>query len=279
MAQNNKQNARINRSEVMVGTDTEIFVSDPIQNKYISCVGRIGGMKGCPIPIGEDCGLEEDNVAVEFTVPAVPLEGGSAQMYKNIQYCLNSIKERMPETYELAIVPSAIFPKEELNTMQAQEFGCMPDFNAWNWGAVNPRPTARNKQLRSAGGHIHIGYNFPDSELNWKIVQALDLYISLPSVIIDNDTQRRELYGKAGAFREKPYGVEYRTPSNFWVKDQGLVEWVFMAIGDAIDFVNAEGNFAQDQVNVIKAINNSDVELAKELCLKYAVTIPEIVVV
>src|SRR3546814_7881426 len=35
------------------------------------------------------------------------------------------------------------------------------------------------------------------------------------------------MYGAAGAFRTKPYGVEYRVLSNAWLKDSNLMSWVY----------------------------------------------------
>src|SRR3546814_9474953 len=35
------------------------------------------------------------------------------------------------------------------------------------------------------------------------------------------------MYGAAGAFRTKPYGVEYRVLSNAWLKDSKLMSWVY----------------------------------------------------
>ena len=41
------------------------------------------------------------------------------------------------------------------------------------------------------------------------------------------DTQRRELYGKAGEVRFKEYGVEYRTLSNFWTFNSDNIKFVW----------------------------------------------------
>lgn len=67
-------------------------------------------------------------------------------------------------------------------------------------------------------GHIHLGYNdievpfngrihkYKVDEQRARIVQAMDLFIGIPSVIMEPDNKRKELYGQAGAFRPKPYG-------------------------------------------------------------------------
>ena len=57
--------------------------------------------------------------------------------------------------------------------------------------------------------------------------KELDYYLGLPSLLFDPDTSRRKMYGKAGAFRPKPYGMEYRVLSNAWLKSPELIKWVF----------------------------------------------------
>src|SRR3546814_1862742 len=52
------------------------------------------------------------------------------------------------------------------------------------------------------------------------LVKQLDWYLGLWSLGKDKDKVRRSLYGKAGACRIKPYGVEYRVLSNFWIKNK-----------------------------------------------------------
>jgi hypothetical protein len=43
----------------------------------------------------------------------------------------------------------------------------------------------------------------------------------------DNDTMRRKMYGRYGAFRPKSYGVEYRALSNAWVRDPDLYDFIY----------------------------------------------------
>jgi len=45
----------------------------------------------------------------------------------------------------------------------------------------------------------------------------MDVVVELPFLRYDKQKLRRMFYGQPGIYREKPYGLEYRTPSNFWL--------------------------------------------------------------
>jgi len=55
----------------------------------------------------------------------------------------------------------------------------------------------------------------------------MDFFLGLGSLFYDDDIERREMYGKAGCIRYKPYGVEYRTLSNAWLKDEVRMRWAY----------------------------------------------------
>jgi hypothetical protein len=52
---------------------------------------------------------------------------------------------------------------------------------------------------------------------------------------MDDGEERKKLYGKAGAMRIKPYGVEYRTPSNWWTFTDERCMWVWDATERALN--------------------------------------------
>jgi hypothetical protein len=87
----------------------------------------------------------------------------------------------------------------------------------------------------------------------------LDYVIGLPSILIDTDSQRRKLYGKAGSMRHKDYGVEYRTVSNFWLGSQELMSWVYDRTLWATQNLNLLPEFMEiaDGNTIRKVINNS----------------------
>jgi len=246
-----------------IGSDPEVFIQDKKTNKFISAVGKIGGTKEKPLSIDfKGNKLLEDNVAVEFNTAV-------AQDYitfkKMVYYNLESINNMLPD-YNISKVSAAIFTDDELNTPQAQLFGCEPDYNAWTQ-KKNKKPFSENANLRSAGGHIHIGSLIAIKD-PIKLVKACDLFLGIPSILMDPDSQRRELYGKAGAYRKKPFGVEYRTLSNFWIFSEETILWVYTQVSKALTFV-ADGNvILEKHANLIQdCINKTDrnsIELLNE---------------
>lgn len=249
------------------GADPEVFLRN-MEGKFISSIGLVGGSKEYPRPIGEGCAVQEDNVSVEFNTPPCTT---ADDFVKAIQYNLDYLKT-MAEAMnlEICITPSAVFDDDQLQTMEAQTFGCEPDFNAWQGGAQNPRPSASNPNLRSAGGHIHLGGI--DGLDILEVVKACDWFIGCQMIQFDDDTARRELYGKPGAFRKKSYGVEYRTASNRWIESDERIRWVWDQSEKAIAFVRDGNSFTEEQGQLIqKCINNSCMDcfhqLMKELPL------------
>ena len=205
-----------------IGFDPEFFLVDG-NGKFISAVGLVGGSKDNPLPIGSGCAVQEDNVAIEFNTPAIELKGSvesvAKQVHEHFQYVFKYIEETVckPNGLHISKAASAIFDADQLQTEAAQTFGCDPDYNAYT-GQENPKPKGP-EGLRTCGGHIHIGYSNPDKETNTGIILLMDRELGTQSVLDDSDSRRRLLYGKAGAHRHKPYGVEYRTLSNYWIFD------------------------------------------------------------
>ncbi len=272
----------INKESIKIGSDIEVFLRDKTSGKFVSAIGKIGGSKEYPRPLEkEGCAIQEDNVALEYNVPPVALIGGHTLMAENIAYVLETVRKvtQVTEDMELVCCSSAVFDESELDNPKAQEFGCEPDYNAWQDGRPNERPEAEEKRLRSCGGHIHVSYGGHNVGTSLNMAKIFDLFLGVPSVLIDTDKDRRKLYGKAGAMRFKDWGeeggFEYRTLSNWWTSKPEHIEWIFKQIQAAFDFFNEKRAGVDIHATEIQqAINESDTELAYALCVQFGIEIP-----
>lgn len=214
------------------GCDPEVFIKNK-EGVFVPPTGIIPGTKEEPAYMGDDVFLQIDGMAAEFNiVPATNFE----DFDKRVASALDHIKKLLPKGWSYEACPFVRFDKEVFDgaDVRAKELGCHPDFNAWT-GEVNPPPNTENDPyLRTAAGHIHLGWTEdadltdPQHILNCRdVVKQLDWYVGGWSTHMDPDPTRRRLYGRAGACRYKSYGVEYRVPSNFWVttKANRLMMW------------------------------------------------------
>jgi hypothetical protein len=256
---------------IKLGCDPELFLSDVTGKLRASC-GLIGGTKADPqpLPIGDGFAIQEDNVAVEFNIPPA---SNAKQFVESISKAMGFIGASVESMHGFRIVSlsAASFPKDQLVDPRAIEFGCDPDYNAWT-GDRNPRPKAGDPTLRSCGGHVHIGFD-KDKMGSRNLIKMMDLYLGVPSVLMDNGELRKQLYGKAGAYREKPYGCEYRTLSNFWVFQDNLKRWVWESTERAVEAVDAQFVVDDYQDLILEAINNNNKDVARVLVDEFSLEV------
>lgn len=246
------------------GCDPELFVVDG-DGEFVCADGLIPGTKDEPYKV-EKGAVQVDGMAAEFnTDPASSFE----EFNDNIVTVLKQLKGFLPHGYNLVAVPSAVFSQQAWDAApdNAKVLGCTPDFNAWT-GEANPPPNdPENPTLRTASGHLHIGWTDGVDSTDathighcQDLVKQLDLYLGGWSLQKDPDPVRRRLYGKAGACRYKPYGVEYRVLSNFWVTSKDTRRMVWNRMQTAL-FDMADNFFGESmpmyQTRLIMSINDS----------------------
>lgn len=257
-----------------LGADPELFMQDAA-GSFLSAIDLIGGSKRepRPLPIGDGFAVQEDNVAVEYNIP--PSDSPEA-FVNNIQRAMSYLSDEVARLGAKFVNVSATadFPEQQLMHPKAQEFGCDPDFNAWLGGKRNPRPKAANAALRSCGGHVHVGHKFANRKAVQEFTKHLDLFLSVPAQIMDHGQLRKELYGKAGAFRYKPYGMEYRSLSNFWVFSQEHTAWVWKSVDKAMNaWYNGNIDIDNEAPLILDAINNNNMQAAKSLIDKHSLLV------
>lgn len=248
---------------VTIGADPELFVSQ--DGQIVSGFGLIEGTKENPFPV-ENGAVQVDGMALEFNIN--PADHDQA-FVDNINSVLDQLRGMVPD-HQLEIIAVAEFTKEYMKQQpkEAVVLGCDPDFSAYTGRPNNPPNAAAD--FRTAAGHVHIGWteDAKGEEHFSKCVgltRQLDLFLGIPSLLFDDCVKRRELYGKAGAFRPKPYGVEYRVLSNKWLENEDLMKFVFKYATHAHDlFEQGEFPFTEFE-DVRQTIDNNDTERAKQI--------------
>ncbi len=214
--------------KILVGADPEVFMFK--DNAPVSAFDQIKGDKKNPFRVDYGA-VQVDGMALEFNIDPASTE---EEFVHNITKVMDQLASMVPG-YELRPVPVAEFGSEYINSQPpaALELGCDPDFNAWENGRANPRPNG-SLDFRTGAGHVHIGwtsgasaYDSDHIDTCVALTKQLDYYLGVPSLIYDTDNKRRLMYGAAGAFRTKPYGVEYRVLSNAWLRNVELMRWVY----------------------------------------------------
>lgn len=250
------------RPQILVGSDPEIFVKK--DGQFVCAHNLIPGTKEAPHKVKKGA-VQVDGFALEFNIdPAADV----AEFILNHDTVMGILRGMVPG-YELAPVPVADFTKEYMAAQPAEAriLGCDPDYNAYT-GMANIKPQA-DLPMRTASGHVHIGWG-KDMENHDDAARAatvqMDFFLGLPSLLFDGDVRRRSMYGKAGCYRMKPYGVEYRTLSNAWLLSRERMAWVFSQVQEGMKQL-MEGKAMYDKYgDLSEIINTSNVAEAKRIC-------------
>lgn len=233
------------------GADPEIFVKTK-DGKNISAHELVPGTKKNPFKV-ENGAVQIDGTALEFNINPASTAKEFVGNIHSVMRQLSSMVKSKDATLDFDISPTVIYDKELFAKLpeHAVELGCEPDFNAYT-GLENDRPDSSLlkglETMRTASGHVHIGWtndadryapdHFEDCRM---LTNLLDWCLATASKGWDKDSQRSRLYGKPGAFRPKPYGMEYRVLSNRWLSDPKIAEFVFETARKAATFLKVYG--------------------------------------
>lgn len=268
----------INPVVIMYGTDPELFVKGPDGNivgseKVIPEDGLVNQYHYTPVVV-------RDGVQIELNPPCGTINDLGTNLKDSFRLLAMTIKL---SKYTLCYDGMVEVSREELDSLslKSRSLGCLPSLNCYEDRPIKADPKTYRK--RSAGGHLHFGIKDYLPNLHTKLVDErsniipyFDIFVGTICVLLDRDpnaAERRENYGRAGEFRCPKHGVEYRTPSNFWLKDYALMNLLFGMGNFAISVINdsRSGHPAiEDELSqavnldaVIQAINTNDYDLAK----------------
>lgn len=272
-----------------LGTDPEFFVADAATGKILAS-DKFFPDKHKPLLVTPESATNSsklffDGIQAEINVPKNTCR---EVISGHIRSSLIKASTVIGDKNKIVVKPSVRVQKSVIAAAdpEARIFGCMPDFNAYTRGTNTPNIDASTHPYRYAGGHIHVGISTPyikegdpehtlakTEEGHLKAIKFFD-YMSGPILVLMDKSpesrRRRSLYGTAGCFRPTPYGIEYRTPSCWWLKSPsgmslafGMVRlaWNLLLCGLDEELKTAVG-WTEEEVRGI--VNESDVAKAKK---------------
>ena len=223
--------------ELKIGCDPEVFVFDTETNNFICADGIVDGDKKNPLKIPHGA-LQVDGTALEFNIDPAKTKRQFVGHIQSVYNRLNRIVKDTNKKYTLVPTPYVVFNKEDFAKFPTRSkiLGCDPDTNVYNCIVYNKR-NFESKPERTGSGHIHIGWTNNERidsvghlTICKELTRQLDYFVGYPTHFLGNvvdDTKRKRVYGQAGTFRPKHYGLEYRVPSNNWLKNKKFIEYVY----------------------------------------------------
>ena len=230
------QEQKIKKYPLKMGCDPELFIN--LNNKVIGSEKVLVEDK---VKTNGDK-ITKDGVQVEFNPQPQTCR---AYLGNHIRLSFIDLVEMLQNKgMEINFNQVVTVSKKEMDSLsdKAREFGCAPSNNFYTGSVSVIGKDPKKYKKRSAGGHIHIGtsydtsYNKEDLEVDYphfepsRIIPVLDIIVGNTCVLLDRDkgnVERRKTYGRAGEYRVPDKGrIEYRTLSNFWLRDYKLMSFV-----------------------------------------------------
>lgn len=257
----------VNVKYFSIGADPELFVQyrARVPHRNVPACKVTTGTKEKPEEFQNGIKIHADNVCLEFNIPP----SDNKQDFTSSILCAKSIIEDLiRKDREMVFAPAVVWLDAELKEAgeEASIFHCHPDKFCWG---ERKEPYKDLVQWRVAGGHVHLGWKKRANPVErLTVARACDYFIGLRSVIYEQESlaaRRRMYYGSAGSFRECPYGIEYRTPSNFWIRNNELIgkmfDWGYEAVHRADDWQKLAEVIPEDAVqNCINTCNKGVAE-------------------
>jgi hypothetical protein len=222
---------------IKIGADPEAFIVDK-SGTFFPAHNIVPGTKEHPFKL-ERGAVQVDGVACEFNIDPVETEDSFVKNIGVVLTQINEIIKKVDKDLSLSWVPIVQFKPLVWDTVPETNkiLGCDPDYNINGEVNINPTEKLEGTPLRTAAGHIHIGFldnlidnpgdqsHFDDCLYFAKGFHSAGLRTYTPHS--KDEYERLNYYGHNGSFRPKKYGVELRAPSNVWVKNEISQRLVF----------------------------------------------------
>ena len=183
--------------------------------------------------------MHHDCSLLEFTTPPCASGGNLRDSYvrqydyvHGVLLATEDVRRRAADvvgesvrSIKLSSHTAATFSQVEfMNQPENRELGCSPSRNAYGSRPIRPEGYADTK--RFGGTHLNISTPETTSAEDRSLVMAVDVAFAMPHMFKCNDVYdeqlRRELYGRAGEYRRKDFGIEFRVLSSNFLSTYSL---------------------------------------------------------
>lgn len=247
-----------------IGYDVEAFIRG--KNSLLPASDFVGGSKNAPISEG-GYNMHPDNIMAEFSCTS-PID--VEDLLDHIQSGTERIQQLLPEDATLVYsgAEDAAVLQDHPSMM---DLGCQPD---QVFGEVRSIGPADLGPVRCAGFHLHFDTLLPAM----IAVHVCDTVLGLTSIVLGEDQgQRRQFYGKAGSFRQKPYGIEYRMLSadfvNIMKSDPRMttaaIKLTAMVLANPEEIPDLTQLSMAENSRISEMINSNDIASATEFWKNY----------
>ncbi len=271
----------------LFGTDPEIFVVDE------------GGNCVPPAALREDFGLvfSDEKTLLQGDEWSIIEDGAATEinlkptndpdiLVERLENAVNGVTDFMRKSYSLDtfIFPTVPFDIIKYWKERGEEFrdcvrfGCDPDLDIYS-GKYSEEVSADDIPERFGGGHIHMQAPPDDlgffDEAYYHTTLLLDTLVGNSAVAfkrpsgawVDAEKKRLKYYGRPGKIRLQEYldgtkGIEYRTPSNFWITSPEVSKGL-------LTLMNTVFNIVQHPKDASKLLNNNWIEQAPKNISKF----------
>lgn len=227
--------------DLLIGMDAEFFIER--DGQVIAAARVIPGLKTAPHQL-ENGVCHPDGISLEVGAPPSDTPEG---MITNLFKVLAEVQEKYLTPNGCVIgnkseVQHALcvgVEKEDL------AFGCGAEFDAYATNGMIKRVQDTNRHLRFSGFHIHLGFTqglesnyftYLDTRRLVKVLDAAFLQVNL-----NTSDRRATQYGGRGAFRIKPYGIEYRMMDCSVITDSRKLERLLAVLNRLPDLFDQAG--------------------------------------
>lgn len=259
---------------VKIGSDWELFVYNKEKQEIVNAKPFVKGTKEKPFNFDKSnpfWSTSLDNISYEGNIPPCTTK---EDFSNSIQRVINYMNSRLPQGYTTVHDAACYVNPQYLRTKEARVLGCESSLNCYTL-LENPRPNGQTSNLRTCCTHIHISYDNMSIFTSAELIKAMDLYLGIPSLVIEPLNDRRLQYGKSGEFRFSNKTTEYRVLSSYFSQNDNLRKWCFENTMNSINFIN-EGHRVSDDLalEIQSSINTNNTELANKIIQTYNIPMP-----